>query len=63
MLGTLEPDKADWKEHLPTLVYSYITTKNESTRYSPFELMFGGKLRFPIDSIFQLEKEDFKKYS
>ena len=42
MLGTLEnSQKSDWKKYVNFLVYSYNCTPHESTRVSPFELMFG----------------------
>ena len=54
MLGTLEPSKkADWKSYIPSLVYAYNCTIHESTKTSPFELMFGRKPKLPIDSLFQ----------
>ena len=53
MLGTLEPDKkSDWKKYLPSLTYAYNCTKHETTKISPYELMFGRKPRLPIDSLF-----------
>ena len=53
MLGTLEPDKkSDWKKYLPLLTYAYNCTKHETTKISPYEIMFGRKPRLPIDSMF-----------
>lgn len=53
MLGTLEPDKkADWKKYLPSLTYAYNCTRHETTKISPYELMFGRTPRLPIDSLF-----------
>ena len=54
MLGTLDTiQKKDWKKYVPLLVYAYNCTKHETTKYSPFELMFSRKPRLPIDSTFE----------
>ncbi|XP_053373989.1 uncharacterized protein LOC128546734 [Mercenaria mercenaria] len=54
MLGTLEPSKKpDWKNYIPSLVYAYNCTKHESTKTTPFELMFGRKPKLPIDAVFE----------
>ena len=63
MLGTLEPDKkTDWKKYLPSLTYAYNCMQHETTKISPHELMFGGKPRLPIDSLFEtpVQKEASK---
>ena len=54
MLGTLEQSKkADWKRYVPSLVYAYNCTRHESTKVSPFKLMFGRRPKLPIDSVFE----------
>ncbi len=54
MLGTLEQaQKADWKKYLPSLVYAYNCTRHETTKISPFELMFGRKPKLPLDTMFE----------
>lgn len=54
MLGTLQLDqKPDWKKYLPTLVFAYNSTKHETTKFTPYELMFGRKPRLPIDFLFE----------
>ena len=35
--------------YLDTSVFAYNTAKQESTLYSPFELMFGKKANLPVD--------------
>lgn len=41
--------RESWDEHLAEVVYSYNTAVQESTRHSPFEVMFGRKGNLPID--------------
>ena len=38
-----------WDEFLDTCVFTYNTSVHESTRFSPFEIMFGRKATLPID--------------
>ena len=41
--------------YLDTYVFVYNTSRHESTKYCPFECMFGRKATLPID--FDLQKE------
>ena len=55
MLGTLEPEqKARWKEYVKPLVHAYNCTRNETTGFTPYELMFGRCPRLPVDLAFNL---------
>ena len=38
----------DWHKHLPTLLFSYRDACNASTGFSPFELVFGHRVRGPL---------------
>ncbi len=53
MLGTLDTVKKQcWSQHITYLVHAYNCTKNDSTGYSPYHLMFGREARLPIDICF-----------
>lgn len=53
MLRNLDDEaKADWKSSLDKVVHAYNVTRNESTGYAPYYLLFGRSPRLPIDSMF-----------
>ncbi|XP_065899898.1 uncharacterized protein [Dysidea avara] len=52
----IDHKKEQWEDFLDTCVYSYNTSKQESTQYSPFELMFARKPVLPVD--INTEKKD-----
>lgn len=55
MLGTLtEQEKHHWKDFVKPLVHAYNCTKNGTTGFSPYELMFGRQPRLPVDLAFGL---------
>lgn len=61
MLGTLsQPDKLHWKDFVKPLVHAYNCTKNDTTGFSPYELMFGRRPRLPIDLAFGLPTNNNK---
>ena len=41
--------KTQWSKFIDTCVFAYNTSEQESTKYSPFELMFGRRATLPID--------------
>ncbi|XP_059570175.1 uncharacterized protein LOC132243804 [Alligator mississippiensis] len=41
----------DWDEKLPHLLFAYREVPQESTGFSPFELMFGRRVRGPLDLV------------
>lgn len=55
MLGTLEnQEKPRWREFVKPLVHAYNCTRNETTGFTPYELMFGRQPRLPVDLAFGL---------
>ncbi len=64
MLGTLqEEDKIKWRDHVQHLVHAYNCTKNDTTGYSPYQLMFGRQPSLPIDVAFGIKPEGEKRVS
>ena len=41
--------KTHWSSYLDTCVFAYNTSRQESTKFTPFELMFGRKATLPVD--------------
>lgn len=66
MLGTLEhKDKTQWRNFVKPLVHAYNCTKNDTTGFAPYELMFGRQPRLPVDLAFNLplQNKSFKSHS
>lgn len=58
MLGTLEDkDKQHWRDFVKPLVHAYNCTRNYTTGYSPYELMFGRQPRLPVDFILAISPD------
>ena len=50
--------KKDWSCHIDTCVYAYKTSKHDSSKYTPFQLMFGHQAILPVD--LALESKPFR---
>ena len=49
LLKYIQENKTSWDEFLDTCIFAYNTAEHESTKFSPFELMFGRKPVLPVD--------------
>ena len=45
----IQEKKDTWEDYIDTCVYAYNTAQNETTKFSPFELMFSRTAVLPID--------------
>ena len=45
----VETDRENWDVHLDQVVFAYNTAVQESTKYTPFQAMFGRMARIPVD--------------
>ena len=53
LIGKLDEDKkACWLKHLLELLMAYNSTRSVVTGYSPHFLLFGRRLRIPVDYLF-----------
>ena len=53
MISKLDPEKRrKWPEHIRSMVIAYNATWSQVTGYSPYFLMFGRRLRLPVDLLF-----------
>ena len=45
----IQSKKNLWEDYLDSCVYAYNTSKHESSKFTPYELMFGRKAVIPVD--------------
>lgn len=50
--------KQDWEDYLDECLFAYNTARQESSKFTPFELMFSRKAILPVD--LQTQKKDAK---
>ena len=51
LLRTFTAEYRDWERFLPHLLFAYREVPQESTGFSPFELLYGRRVRGPLDLI------------
>ena len=51
--------KSHWSAYLDTCIFAYNTSRQDSTLFTPFELMFGRRATLPID--INIQKENTKE--
>ena len=54
-------NKRDWDEYLPYLLFAYREAPQESTGFSPFELLYGRRVRGPLDVLREVWAEEESK--
>jgi hypothetical protein len=52
----IQTTDVDWDQLIPSILFAYRTLKHESTKYTPFYLVYGREAQLPLDMEFQ-EKE------
>ena len=50
-------DKANWDKWVPYLLFAYQEVSQNSTGFSPFELLYGHAVRGPLDILKELWRE------
>ena len=48
---TVHTKDEQWDQLLPFILFAYRSAKQETTGYSPFELMYGHKMRTPLEAL------------
>ena len=51
-------NRNDWDDHLPYLLMAYRASENESTGVTPFKMMFGREMSYPLDIMAGNPKSD-----
>lgn len=51
LLKMVEENQNEWEKYLDPVLFAYRTSKQASTKYSPFFLLYGREPRLPIDTI------------
>ena len=51
-------NKSTWSNYLDICVFAYDTSQQDSTRFTPFELMFSWKVTLPVDICIHKKSED-----
>ena len=46
----------DWDEYIPYLLFAYREVPQESTGFTPFELLYGRRVREPQDVLWQVRR-------
>ena len=49
LIKFIDSKKESWKDYLGTCIYAYNSVKHESSKFSPFEVMFGRRAALPVD--------------
>ena len=49
LLKMIENEQSDWDLYLDAVLFSYRVSKQDSTKFSPFFLMYGRNARLPVD--------------
>jgi len=48
-MKVVNEDCSDWDSHVQAILLSYRVSRQKSTKYTPFELVYGVKARLPVD--------------
>ncbi len=49
LLKMVQENEAEWHKYLDSVLFAYRTSKQASTKYSPFFIMYGREPRLPVD--------------